>query len=177
MIYQIAISTAIVIFGILFSSRLTLALQHKKPAFVGFFAAETEKNREVNSVRKLLYFFAFVVILIGIISTITWWKEIIQNRNNILISSWLFLAMVLGMLVEVVTENRKSGKPLLNVTLSQILYPLLFSIVVFYPIWLSSINSNNRFFGIYTAFLNGYYWKNTVASSKPRRNNTKPKIK
>jgi len=54
-----------------------------------------------------------------------------------------------------------------NVTATDLLLPLLFSIVVFYPIWAIATTAARSFFVIHAAFLNGYFWESFVAAAKP----------
>ena len=79
---------------------------------------------------------------------------------------WLFLAMAGGMFVQVLTSNYRTGKGLFDVAASQLIYPLLFSIIIFYPIWAIATSGTNNFFAIYAAFMNGFFWETVVANAQ-----------
>jgi hypothetical protein len=47
-----------------------------------------------------------------------------------------------------------------------LIFPILFSVIVFYPIWSIATTNPRGFFVFYAAFLNGYFWENVVSSIK-----------
>ncbi|HYE96733.1 MAG TPA: hypothetical protein VD962_11025 [Rubricoccaceae bacterium] len=118
--------------------------------------------------------FALLVLAYGAFVVVSYWDEIVRNSADATYLAGLALSMVAGMFVQVMTSNYKAGKPLLDVTASDLLLPLLFSIVVFYPIWALTRESEPGFFGIYAAFLNGYFWQRIVEAAKPPGPNPGP---
>jgi len=90
-----------------------------------------------------------------------------DHEHDLFSWAWLFLTMAFGMSVQVLATNFREGQPLMSVESSQLLYPLLFSIVVFYPIWGIGASAPRNFFSFYAAFLNGFFWQTVVAAAKP----------
>lgn len=118
----------------------------------------------------ILFIFLGIVLLLGVITSIHYWNSLCDNQDSLLFNIWLFLIMVFGMFVQVLSSNYRSGKPLFEVDASQLIFPLLFSIIVFYPICTINASSTHSFFSIYTAFLNGYFWESVVSSTyKPSK--------
>jgi hypothetical protein len=74
--------------------------------------------------------------------------------------------MAAGMFVQVLTTNYRHERPLLEVTPAQLVFPLLFSPIVFYPIWLVGGDRGPGAFPFYAAFLNGYFWQSVVSAVK-----------
>lgn len=120
------------------------------------------------SANWILYGFAIVVLLFGIGTVIWYWKDIRQNIDTVFFCGWLFLTMTAGMFVQVITSNYTANRSLFSVTLSQLIYPLLFSVVVYYPIWVTATASPRGLFSFYAAFLNGYFWQNVVSKATLR---------
>lgn len=116
----------------------------------------------------VLLIFVGVVAVFGLVTLVYYWQEIIANRDNISFAAWLFLTMVAGMFVQVVAENYRSHKPLFRVDASRLIFPLLFSLVVFYPIWSLTADAPRNLFAFHAAFLNGFFWESVVSSAKPK---------
>lgn len=124
-------------------------------------------KRAIRNARVVLIVFAIAVCSFGIITLVRYWNALKQNEDALYFSVWLFFAMVAGMFVQVLAHNYRSGDPLFHVAASQLIFPLLFSIIVFYPIWAISVSATHSFFSIHAAFLNGYFWESVVSSAQP----------
>lgn len=124
------------------------------------------KWRELQPGAQLLLVFGLVTLAFGVISVIKYWDDIRQYEFSIYLGVWLFLAMVAGMFVRVLATNHESGAPIFDVNASDLVYPLLFSLVVFYPIWALAADGRGGLFPIHAAFLNGYFWESVVAAAR-----------
>ncbi len=74
--------------------------------------------------------------------------------------------MIAGMFVQGLAANYRAGRKLWDVTASQLVFPLLFALIVFYPIWALTASSSRSLFSFYAAFLNGYFWESVVTATK-----------
>lgn len=117
--------------------------------------------------KTILWLFAALVALFGIISLIRYWDALRRNQDSLYFAAWLFVFMVAGMFVQVLATNYRAGRPLFAVTRAQLLFPLLFSIVVFYPVWAIGASAAYSFFSVHAAFLNGYFWESVVSTASP----------
>jgi len=88
------------------------------------------------------------------------------SADLIFLAVGLLFAMIFGMFVQVLVSNHNQSKPLLEVSSSQLVFPLLFSPMVYFPIW-SLASSHPSTFSVYAAFLNGYFWEHVVTSTRP----------
>ena len=116
---------------------------------------------------RVLIGFAVFVGVFAVITLVRIWPSVRISEQALYFWGWLFLTMVFGMFVQVLTTNYRSGQRLFAVEASQLLFPLLFSIVVFYPIWGIGASGPKDFFSFYAAFLNGFYWETIVSAAKP----------
>lgn len=116
--------------------------------------------------RKVLIGFAVVFLAFGAAALWRYWAQVVALGDSLFLAVGLLLTMAGGMFVQVLTSNYTHQKPLLEVTSSQLLYPLLFSPIVFYPIWLIGNEQGAQAFSFYAAFLNGYFWQSVVAAAK-----------
>lgn len=123
-------------------------------------------NLQRKSGRTVLLVFLFIVLLLGVFTLIRYWNNIINDIEALLYFMWLFLTMIAGMFVQVVTSNYRNGNELLDVSMSQLVYPILFSLIVFYPVWSIGAASTQSLFSFYAAFLNGFFWETVVSSTK-----------
>jgi hypothetical protein len=114
----------------------------------------------------ILFAFVGVVIIFGGVTIFHYWGTIVTLVDDIFFGLWLAIAMIAGMFVHVLAKNYLSGKPLFEVDRDRLLFPLLFSFVVFYPIWGVAASAPRNVFVFYAAFLNGYFWENIVANVK-----------
>jgi hypothetical protein len=139
-------------------------------------AAAKRASREVRRTRtrsrlepgqRVLVGFAVIVLAFGAVTVVRFWPEIKRNENLFYYGGWLFLVMLFGMFVQVIAANYRSGKPLFEVTASQLIFPVLFSIIVFYGVWVTASSAQGGLFPIYAAFLNGYFWESVVSATKP----------
>ena len=113
-----------------------------------------------------LIIFALVAIAFGIFTIIYYRGRIIAEADDVIFVVGLCLAMIGGMFVQVLAANRRAGRPLLSVSRDDLLFPLLFSIIVFYPIWTITAGGPKGFLAIHAAFLNGYFWESVVSAAK-----------
>lgn len=120
-----------------------------------------------NSGRNILYAFAVVVGLVGAFSLYHYWGQIFRSMDDVLYVVWLVLTMFFGMFVQVLYSAYRERRRLDDVTKTQLIVPLLFSIVVFSPIWSIATSSQRGFFVFQAAFLNGFFWESLVTAAKP----------
>jgi len=127
----------------------------------------TKSTWSLSPAQKVLGAFAIIVIIYGILILRRYWHVLKDNEDSVYFALGLFLTMIAGMFVQVLASNYKLGNPLLRITASQLIFPLLFSIIVFYPIWAIAASATHSFFSIHAAFLNGYFWESVVSSAHP----------
>ena len=127
-----------------------------------------DTDHDVARGRLVLLAFVAIVAVFGLSSAVYYWPVIRANRADLYYGVWLFFTMVAGMFVQVVAANYRSQKPLFHVDASQLIFPLLFSLVVFYPIWSLAADAPRNLFAFHAAFLNGYFWESIVSSAKPK---------
>lgn len=114
----------------------------------------------------VLIAFAVLVLTFGCVTIVRYWQFIKTHGDLLFFASWLFLTMVAGMFVQTLASNYRKGKPLFSVRASQLIFPLLFSVVVFYPIWAIGSSAQQSYFAFYAAFLNGFFWETVVAAAR-----------
>ena len=122
--------------------------------------------KKISSGTKVLITFAIIVLILGTITILRYWSFFEKSADNFLFGIWLFLTMIAGMFVQVIVSNYNAGKRLFDVSTSQLVFPLLFSLFVFYPIWTISASAKISLFSLHAAFLNGYFWESTVSSTR-----------
>lgn len=124
--------------------------------------------RRLDPSGQLLLGFAFVVLCFGGSAAIHFWNQISVTADKMYLALGLFFTMVAGMFVQVITSNYKAGaSSLFAVTTAQLVYPVLFSPIVYYAIWaVASVSSSVGLFSFYAAFLNGYFWQSVVTSAQ-----------
>jgi hypothetical protein len=121
---------------------------------------------EPSSAAPVLFVFAAIVVLFSAVALWRYWPQIQALGDYLFLGGGLLLMMIAGMFVQVLTSNYAENKSLFQVSPSRLLYPLLFSPIVFYPIWLVGDKEGARLFSFYAAFLNGYFWQSVVAAAK-----------
>lgn len=117
-------------------------------------------------VNYLRAFALFILIFAGV-TVAFYWEQLRSRGEDILFFGWLLLAMVAGMFAQVMAENYRSRKRLFDIPRDRLLYPLLFSVIVFYPVWALASSSEPNFFVVQAAFLNGYFWESIVSAARP----------
>lgn len=127
---------------------------------------EFDDKFKKGSGKRILFGFLILVLVLGVLTFVLYWKIIISNVEALLYFSWLFLTMIAGMFVQVISSNYRNGNELFDVTASQLIFPILFSLIVFYPIWSMGASSPQNLFSFYAAFLNGFFWETVVSSTK-----------
>lgn len=120
-----------------------------------------------TSGRRVLIVFTVIVIVFGAFTLFRYWDAVVRNQDQLIFGVWLFLCMVAGMFVQVLINNYRAGNPLLMVTATQLIFPVLLSPIVFYVIWSTAGASPQGYFAVYCAFLNGYFWESTVSKVNP----------
>jgi hypothetical protein len=125
-------------------------------------------TRQLDASGKLLLCFAGVVLCFGGSAGIHFWNQISVSGDKMYLALGLLLTMVAGMFVQVITSNYKAGaSSLFAVTTAELIYPVLFSPIVYYAIWaVASASSSAGVFSFYAAFLNGYFWQSVVTSAQ-----------
>jgi hypothetical protein len=114
-----------------------------------------------------LLIFAGLAAVFGLFCITYYWRTISARADDAIFLVGLFLAMIAGMLVQVVAMNYRQGRGLFSVNRDQVVFPTLFAIMVFYPIWAVAAAAPKGFFVVHAAFLNGYFWESIVSSAKP----------
>ena len=132
-------------------------------------SVEVAKTKGKPKVLKAFVIIALVYLLLTVFLN---WENIVITKNTILLYVGLFLMMCGGMFVSVIRKNYKDDKELFDVKDSDLIYPLLFSVFVFYPLLIMVDTDQNSKLLFYTAFLNGYFWKTIVTEAEEDR---KPK--
>lgn len=129
------------------------------------------KQEKKRGGKSILIVFAAILLIFGVVNAVFYWNQIRTKEDLALLVLGLILAMVSGMFVQVLAANYRSGNPLFAVGAAELIFPLLFSLIVFYPIWALATNGTHSLFSYYTAFLNGYFWQNVVSAARlPSRN-------
>lgn len=142
--------------------------------------AATAFVQGLDSSGKVLLGFGLIVIYFAGSAIIHYWKYISVSVDQFYLGSGLFLAMIAGMFVQVITANYKAATGgLLAVTPAQLIYPVLFSPIVYYAIWsVASVPGTARLFSLYAAFLNGYFWQSVVSSAETaKKSAVRPEVR
>jgi hypothetical protein len=113
---------------------------------------------------QVLSGFSLLVIIFATAALVHY--RALLNADLVFLAVGLLFAMMFGMFVHVLVSNRKENRPIFEVSRSQLIFPLLFSPLVYYPIWAAASNHPSSF-SVYAAFLNGYFWEHVVSSVKP----------
>ena len=108
----------------------------------------------LSSGAKVLLVFGFIVTVFGVAVIVKYWRDILGAADLFMFATGLFLTMIGGMFVQVLTANYRAGRSLVEVSATQLIFPLLFSLIVFYPIWSLAASAPCNLFSFYAAFLN-----------------------
>lgn len=135
-------------------------------AFLGKRLAVPRFLAKLEAGQRILLAFGMIVFVFGIVTVIQYWDRITQYEDTIYYVVWLFLTMIAGMFVQVLSSNYTSGRPLFAVAPSQLVYPLLFALIVFYPVWAVAASAPQNLFSFYAAFLNGFFWETAVSNAR-----------
>lgn len=124
--------------------------------------------RRLDASGQLLFGFACIVFYFGGSAAIHYWQRMYLTADKFYLALGLFFTMVGGMFVQVISANYKSGAAsLFAVTTAELIYPVLFSPIVYYAIWaVASASASAGLFSFYAAFLNGYFWQSVVTSAQ-----------
>jgi hypothetical protein len=127
--------------------------------------AELASSLDASS--QVLLVFAGIVLYFGGSAIIHFWHQIYLTADKFYLALGLFFTMIGGMFVQVITGNYKTGAAsLFGVTTTQLIYPVMFSPIVYYAIWALASSSSAGIFSFYAAFLNGYFWQSVVNSAQ-----------
>lgn len=121
---------------------------------------------DVTRGMRILTGFTVIVFAFGLLTLKRFWPEIERNEKNLYFAAWLFLTMVAGMFVQVLASNYREGNPLFVIEAGRLVFPLLFCLVVFYPIWSLAAGAPTNLFVFHAAFLNGYFWESVVSAAR-----------
>ncbi|MFN7941596.1 MAG: hypothetical protein U0X73_08335 [Thermoanaerobaculia bacterium] len=130
------------------------------------YMGDVQPSYSPTAAHRMLMAFTGVCGSFAIVTLLRHWTAIVDHLDDAIFIAWCFLAMVAGVLVQVLTSQHKEGKPLFKVPLSRLLFPLLFAPIVFYPVWSLAASAPQNFFVLHAAFLNGYFWESVVAAAK-----------
>jgi len=134
-------------------------------------------GKKLSSGAKFLLWFLVVVVAFGAFSLYRYWPMVTENADTLMLAAGLLLTMAAGMVVQVLASNYRAGRELLDVQASQLIFPMLFALIVFYPIWTLAASSPRNLFAFYAAFLNGYFWESVVSTAKaPTPQPTPPSV-
>jgi hypothetical protein len=120
----------------------------------------------LSSGGKVLLGLAIVVVGYGLFALWYYWNDIAVQADKAFGIAGLFIAMVVGMVVRVVSAAYDGKGSFKRITPAQLLYPMLFSPIVFFPAWGLMTGGDVDVFAFYTAFLNGYFWESVVSTVK-----------
>lgn len=180
MSFEIVLSVGITVIGAALSSISTFATRRasrkrqptsQKEAPEGVLSLRTNKapppgGPSRSSGQYVLMVFACVVAFLAIITLIRNFDQIMKHLDELLFGFWLFLTMIAGMFVKVMNDNYLKDRNLVHITATQLFYPMLFALVVFYPVWAMEADAPRTVFSFYAAFLNGFFWESVVTSVK-----------
>lgn len=115
----------------------------------------------------VLFGFACVVALYGGLVTWQYWEQIKALADQLYLAFGLGLVMIAGMFVRVLSGNHQAQRPLFAVSATELIYPMLFSPIVFFAIWvLDDGSSRGKLFLFHAAFLNGFFWESIVSAAR-----------
>ncbi len=149
--------------------------------FRGSGHALTMTDEKPPSGQPILILFLILATAVGGLAAWYYRQFLFDSADRVFVHAGLILMMVAGCFVRVITENKEQGKNLLDVSRDQLIYPLLFSPIIFYTIW-SNVQGGSAsttapaalasvqitYFHFYCAFVNGYFWQSIVAAVKPK---------
>jgi hypothetical protein len=176
-IFISAIAASLTVIGSLLPIIFT-AIRKKKPEVGTELEVEETEIDEVplptpgperwTPAMKVLLSFAAIVFVFGVFVLVYYWDNIKQNPDDIIFFIGLFIFMVFGMFAQVIASNYYDGKPPFDITVPRLVFPLLFSVIVYYTIWALASMAPKGFYAFYAAFLNGYFWENIVSKARPQ---------
>lgn len=123
-------------------------------------------DEQGNSGKKILYAFAAIVAIFGAFAIYTYRALLFKSIDDVFYLCGVVLTMIFGMFVQVLYSAYRENRNF-KVTATQLVLPLLFSIVVFYPTWTTAAGSVRGLYAFYVAFLNGFFWESLVTAAKP----------
>lgn len=135
-------------------------------AIAGFLFPDRPARARAQSGVAVLLVFLLVVFVLGAIVLVSNWKQLLEHRDMVLGAAVLLVAMIGGMFARVIARNYELGHEPFDLKASQLLYPLVFSVIVFYPIWTQSGATGPSFFAVHAAFLNGYFWESVMSAAQ-----------
>lgn len=101
------------------------------------------------------------------------WDVVIASADKIFLAVGLVLTMIAGMIVRVVSSNYQASRQLFQVDWQQLVFPMLFCPIVFFPVWSIASEGGSDLFVFHAAFLNGYFWESIVASAQSSQHDAK----
>jgi len=142
------------------------------PTHVRYWGLQSRGDAK-NGAKIIFSIFALIIVIYFLLCAIIYWDKIVLSTDNMILCVWMFIFMIIGMFVQVISSNHHSGKSIFAIEAGDILYPLLFSVIVYYPTYLIGLSSSNKAFSLYAACINGYFWQSIVTNVKPiiSRNN------
>src|SRR3954471_18560776 len=121
-----AVAAILALIGSLLGILAKVSAQRKAkgPALYGF-----SPNLPVpkSSGATVLAGFAIIALIFGGFVLFWYRKTLFANADTVFFAAGLFLTMVGGMFVQVISANYRGGRPLFDVTASQLIFPLLFA--------------------------------------------------
>lgn len=132
----------------------------------GFLFPDRPARARTQSGIAVLLVFLFIALILGAVVLASHWKQLLAARDTVLGAAVLMVAMIGGMFARVIARNYELGHEPFDLKASQLLYPLVFSVIVFYPIWVQSGSTSPSFFAVHAAFLNGYFWESVVSAAQ-----------
>lgn len=122
----------------------------------------------------ILLVYGLLFLLVATVAAVRYrdWLAALLSQGNMLFLASLFLAMAGGMFTSVIAKNYREKRAFSEVTAFQLLFPLVFSPMVFFAIYLTSGKINlgqDPTFGLCTAFIYGYFWERVVVALDPTK--------
>ena len=119
-----------------------------------------------SSARRVLIVFIILAFIYAGTAIWNYWDKVKELEDVIFLALGLLLTMIAGMFVQVVTNNYSKEKGPFEVSGAQLIYPMLFAPIVFYPVWAVGGSQGASLFLFYSAFLNGYFWESVISAAK-----------
>lgn len=110
--------------------------------------------------------FGVIVVIYAVFAAFAYGDKIREYVDDFWLAGGLLLTMIAGMIVRVVSANYQARRVLFKVNWQELVFPMVFSPIVFFPVWSITTEGQSGLFVFHAAFLNGYFWESIVASTR-----------
>ena len=97
-------------------------------------------------------------------------REIAAHPEQVERTILCVLFMLVGIFADVILGFSDSGRELKSIKSSEVLAPLMVSVVVFFGLWGSVLSTGNTFSAAYTSLMSGLTWRRLVARVQKQTN-------